>query len=130
SGGGGCGGAVRAGRARVRGPERRAGVGGGARTRGGQERSFARLPRHVLRHEARNGVDQLVARAGGQGLEEVLEITLYRRSVRSVALDDADLEHLLETLRSEEHTSELQSRFELVCRLLLEKKKLQSGLCY
>src|SRR5699024_11273120 len=26
-------------------------------------------------------------------------------------------------LRSEEHTSELQSRFDLVCRLLLEKKK-------
>src|SRR6266513_5172589 len=25
--------------------------------------------------------------------------------------------------RSEEHTSELQSRFEIVCRLLLEKKK-------
>src|SRR5699024_11298719 len=28
------------------------------------------------------------------------------------------------TARSEEHTSELQSRFELVCRLLLEKKKI------
>src|SRR5699024_11489782 len=27
--------------------------------------------------------------------------------------------------RSEEHTSELQSRFDLVCRLLLEKKKVQ-----
>src|SRR5699024_12793547 len=27
------------------------------------------------------------------------------------------------TDRSEEHTSELQSRFDLVCRLLLEKKK-------
>src|SRR5437868_12784447 len=27
------------------------------------------------------------------------------------------------TIRSEEHTSELQSRFDLVCRLLLEKKK-------
>src|SRR5207249_9863610 len=26
-------------------------------------------------------------------------------------------------LRSEEHTSELQSRFDIVCRLLLEKKK-------
>src|SRR5207249_8076938 len=26
-------------------------------------------------------------------------------------------------IRSEEHTSELQSRFDLVCRLLLEKKK-------
>src|SRR5437868_10313798 len=30
--------------------------------------------------------------------------------------------------RSEEHTSELQSRFDLVCRLLLEKKKHQK--CY
>src|SRR5207249_8996557 len=28
----------------------------------------------------------------------------------------------LSDLRSEEHTSELQSRFDLVCRLLLEKK--------
>src|SRR5207249_11808091 len=28
------------------------------------------------------------------------------------------------TKRSEEHTSELQSRFDLVCRLLLEKKKV------
>src|SRR2546422_1484854 len=30
-------------------------------------------------------------------------------------------------LRSEEHTSELQSRLHLVCRLLLEKKKNSSG---
>src|SRR5436190_12161862 len=30
---------------------------------------------------------------------------------------------LYERLRSEEHTSELQSHSELVCRLLLEKKK-------
>src|SRR5699024_11347364 len=29
------------------------------------------------------------------------------------------------TSRSEEHTSELQSRFDLVCRLLREKKKIQ-----
>src|SRR5699024_11988021 len=29
--------------------------------------------------------------------------------------------------RSEEHTSELQSRFDLVCRLLLEKKKNRKG---
>src|SRR5699024_11326149 len=29
----------------------------------------------------------------------------------------------IEQKRSEEHTSELQSRFDLVCRLLLEKKK-------
>src|SRR5699024_11964818 len=30
--------------------------------------------------------------------------------------------------RSEEHTSELQSRFDLVCRLLLEKKKKQQNI--
>src|SRR2546422_6351196 len=30
---------------------------------------------------------------------------------------------LLSVVRSEEHTSELQSRLHLVCRLLLEKKK-------
>src|SRR5215208_6965852 len=34
--------------------------------------------------------------------------------------------HLDEFARSEEHTSELQSRGHLVCRLLLEKKKTQS----
>src|SRR5437870_10927019 len=32
--------------------------------------------------------------------------------------------------RSEEHTSELQSRGHLVCRLLLEKKKTKQGLEY
>src|SRR5438309_6788091 len=31
--------------------------------------------------------------------------------------------------RSEEHTSELQSQFHLVCRLLLEKKKKQQSRC-
>src|SRR5207249_9890593 len=33
------------------------------------------------------------------------------------------LRETLALTRSEEHTSELQSRFDLVCRLLLEKKK-------
>src|SRR2546422_6331319 len=31
--------------------------------------------------------------------------------------------------RSEEHTSELQSRLHLVCRLLLEKKKKRCSVC-
>src|SRR2546430_8785099 len=35
-----------------------------------------------------------------------------------------------EELRSEEHTSELQSQSNLVCRLLLEKKKIVSRLPY
>src|SRR5206468_13109047 len=37
--------------------------------------------------------------------------------------DDGDVVNLGNTARSEEHTSELQSRSDLVCRLLLEKKK-------
>src|SRR5687768_17871818 len=36
---------------------------------------------------------------------------------------EEDSEKIYEALRSEEHTSELQSRLHLVCRLLLEKKK-------
>src|SRR3712207_6953362 len=38
-----------------------------------------------------------------------------------------DRHHVLGARRSEEHTSELQSRQYLVCRLLLEKKKLHSS---
>src|SRR5688572_32098778 len=40
--------------------------------------------------------------------------------------DPADRPHLRRAGRSEEHTSELQSQSNLVCRLLLEKKKTQS----
>src|SRR2546426_7138264 len=41
------------------------------------------------------------------------------------SFDDSSLHLILrvETIRSEEHTSELQSPCNLVCRLLLEKKK-------
>src|SRR5207249_5220878 len=54
--------------------------------------------------------------------------TLFRsvaRSVRAGGLlrDPDDRPSRRRSDRSEEHTSELQSRFDLVCRLLLEKKK-------
>src|SRR5207248_4907757 len=39
------------------------------------------------------------------------------------ALVEGQLELLLSEHRSEEHTSELQSPYDIVCRLLLEKKK-------
>src|SRR5205809_7594827 len=45
------------------------------------------------------------------------------RSVRSCSWDAAKAPRASSTTRSEEHTSELQSRLHLVCRLLLEKKK-------
>src|SRR5690606_41592391 len=41
------------------------------------------------------------------------------------APDIAKAKELLAEARSEEHTSELQSRENLVCRLLLEKKKIE-----
>src|SRR5699024_1957498 len=44
-------------------------------------------------------------------------------NVQSVELDGEDKLVKTDDGRSEEHTSELQSRFDLVCRLLLEKKK-------
>src|SRR5689334_23937403 len=40
----------------------------------------------------------------------------------------AEEEHFSASTRSEEHTSELQSQFHLVCRLLLEKKHKGRGL--
>src|SRR2546429_5482428 len=44
---------------------------------------------------------------------------------------DADFDHRRrhQHVRSEEHTSELQSRLHLVCRLLLEKKKKKMDGC-
>src|SRR3989449_6067291 len=51
-----------------------------------------------------------------------------RRAVSPIARPGL-LEHRLLAVRSEEHTSELQSRLHLVCRLLLEKKKKQTPTC-
>src|SRR5689334_24544821 len=62
-------------------------------------------------------VEQLMARSGHVGGERAL-----RANVRLLG----DL--LGRVLRSEEHTSELQSQFHIVCRLLLEKKK-HNGQC-
>src|SRR2546422_8498996 len=54
--------------------------------------------------------------------------TLFRSHALPVALHLAAHEHGTACqacqARSEEHTSELQSRLHLVCRLLLEKKKV------
>src|SRR5947209_9609120 len=61
---------------------------------------------------------------------------LYRRAARVTVPTPGMLERLVargiprEKLRSEEHTSELQSRQYLVCRLLLEKKKEKDGVKY
>src|SRR2546429_1201629 len=53
------------------------------------------------------------------------------RLARAIDQDTAHADcntHTRRILRSEEHTSELQSRLHLVCRLLLEKKKRHTNL--
>src|SRR5438067_11730284 len=56
-----------------------------------------------------------------RGLHQIAVIAVYHFAQRHLGGHScAD--------RSEEHTSELQSRFDLVCRLLLEKKKFNTSL--
>src|SRR5207249_11034071 len=80
-----------------------------------------------------NGVEKCRARvtlATGIPREMCGRINLGYRDPASIRIEDfADREKegiLLVPKRSEEHTSELQSRFDLVCRLLLEKKNKTS----
>src|SRR5438034_7523443 len=59
--------------------------------------------------------DRIVTTRADYPSNQLTYLSLARRAgVETVRADD---------LRSEEHTSELQSHSELVCRLLLEKKK-------
>ena len=54
-----------------------------------------------------------------------LETVGSKSSLTHSKLWDNKFKDKINPNRSEEHTSELQSRFDLVCRLLLEKKKNQ-----
>src|SRR5207253_7993895 len=56
----------------------------------------------------------------------VLELRVLEEPLPDGGLDPVVLR--VDHLRSEEHTSELQSRGHLVCRLLLEKKKKYKSL--
>src|SRR5207249_10165095 len=57
-------------------------------------------------------------------------LNIHRRTTPTESLWKVSVERSEKLIRrgcrSEEHTSELQSRFDIVCRLLLEKKKKDS----
>src|SRR3712207_8302183 len=66
--------------------------------------------------------------AGDQELHAVTAVQIGSDDhtlAASVGVQQEQLERIAE-IRSEEHTSELQSRQYLVCRLLLEKKKKEN----
>src|SRR5689334_24495594 len=67
---------------------------------------------HALQRHLAQSFDVFVRAPGQRGLVMVV-----------FTLPSHDL--VFKVIRSEEHTSELQSQFHLVCRLLLEKKKIQ-----
>src|SRR3712207_8185625 len=79
------------------------------------------------RETFQRSLSQEVARAGRTGGEMsvlLLDLDHFKRINDTLGhqAGDAVLRAVAGVLRSEEHTSELQSRQYLVCRLLLEKK--------
>src|SRR2546430_5701240 len=78
---------------------------------------------------SRRHAAELASRAPGD-LRQSAEVGIEGRRTLGPRLEQHDPEGLdpggnEDELRSEEHTSELQSQSNLVCRLLLEKKKPQ-----
>src|SRR2546429_3940990 len=57
------------------------------------------------------------------------EIVIAKQGRDVAVVSRPALSEILWERRSEEHTSELQSRLHLVCRLLLEKKKKTTNKC-
>src|SRR5690606_39523569 len=64
--------------------------------------------------------EELPAMEGNYRTDQLVQDSL---SLATVHWEDLFTDPILQKHRSEEHTSELQSRENLVCRLLLEKKK-------
>src|SRR5690625_7014197 len=80
------------------------------------------------RHESRRIDNQLRGRSGRQGDPGMSQFFLSMEDELMRRFGSENLKGMMDRLgieedRSEEHTSELQSRGHLVCRLLLEKKK-------
>src|SRR2546429_5325977 len=64
---------------------------------------------------------KLIVIEGTDGVGRSTHVALLRTWLESIGYAVLDT-GMTRSVRSEEHTSELQSRLQLVCRLLLEKK--------
>src|SRR5436190_18395031 len=85
------------------------------------------FPYTTLFRSARGGVPAIRARAHGAGVR-VVERADHRGRAGTLGLRARARRSARDACRSEEHTSELQSHSDLVCRLLLEKKILEDDL--
>src|SRR2546422_7315599 len=83
----------------------------------------------------RSNINDLISRA--ENPEKMLnqlivdmrgQLAKAKQQVAAAIADEKRLSSQVDQ-RSEEHTSELQSRLHLVCRLLLEKKKKRQTYC-
>src|SRR2546422_7841305 len=83
----------------------------------------ARKARTVGVHYVDFSVAVAVARERNHTVGRPSGVAIVSRAVRGAGGARTVAVHYIDLLRSEEHTSELQSRLHLVCRLLLEKKK-------
>src|SRR5690242_734074 len=66
--------------------------------------------------------------SGQSGRDQVVRRTAWLVQARCVCRTTVHCADRISRVRSEEHTSELQSHVNLVCRLLLEKKKTDTAL--
>src|SRR3990172_12250064 len=85
----------------------------------------APLPRSIQKARLSCGVETMI-RGRGPWLSLAWarpKVHVLGRLGRQLPADLGVARGHMEAVRSEEHTSELQSRLHLVCRLLLEKKK-------
>src|SRR3712207_9010081 len=73
----------------------------------------------------RSGTSHLAV-GGSAATGMVVYATFDNDTFYQLTNPEAREDEIVEVVRSEEHTSELQSRQYLVCRLLLEKNTLQS----
>src|SRR5258708_29542588 len=94
----------------------------------GQKKEVSFRPETFVLCERSSGAVRFRVQAepdGGMPVEQVAGLLAMHCLVRGQAPDDFEVMVVAREslLRSEEHTSELQSPDHLVCRLLLEKKK-------
>src|SRR5690606_1081127 len=95
-----------------------------------EEQSKFLLAMHELENFSSEDIAELVAKLRKQGTQTNSTIEFATNAYALYVMQPGKEAFRAKYVRSEEHTSELQSRENLVCRLLLEKKKTSTNHSY